>query len=99
MKKINNLAQLKAEKRSLKVQQAQLEEIIRQDWFELKESVRPVNISKQVLSSIFTKNAAADRQSTLTYLAPLAIAGKLLGKLKNKVTGLFRPKANTPVLH
>ena len=90
MKKINNLAQLKAEKRSLKIQQAQLEEIIRQDWFELKESVRP---------SIFTKNAAAERNSTLTYLAPLAIAGKLLGKLKNKVTGLFRRKASTSVLH
>ena len=40
MKKIKNIGQLKAEQQRLREQQLELEELIDDDWYEIKDSLR-----------------------------------------------------------
>ena len=92
MKKIRNIEQLKAEQQKLKEQQLHLEYLIQEDWLDIRESVRPKNITRQVFSAVFTKPEAGEGKTILTYLASFAaagLAGKLLHKLKRKVAGMF----------
>ena len=51
MKKIKNIGQLKAEQQRLKEQQLELEDLIDDDWYEIKDSLRPKNITRQVFSA------------------------------------------------
>jgi len=92
MKKIKNIGQLKAEQQRLKEQQLELEYLIDEDWYEIKDSLRPKNITRQVLSAVFTKPEPGEGSTLLKYLASFAaagLAGKLLNKVKKKVTGMF----------
>ena len=92
MKKIKNIGQLKAEQQRLKEQQLELEELIDDDWYEIKDSLRPKNITRQVFSAVFSKPEPGESKSIFKYLASFAaagIAGKLLNKLKRKVAGMF----------
>ena len=92
MKKISNISQLKAEQQRLKEEAFQLENNIREDWQEIKDSVQPINIARQVVSSALSNSGLGDPKTWLTYLVSFAVtglAGKLLNKLKTKVTGMF----------
>jgi len=57
MKKIKRLEQLKAEKKRINQQQEELEDKIRNDWKELKENLRPINIAKDVISNLLKSKA------------------------------------------
>lgn len=83
MKRISNIAQLKTEKASLKQKQAELEMSIRQDWYAVKESLRPKNVTSQVLSSMFSESGHGLIKSVVPILVSLA-AGRLTGRLLAK---------------
>ena len=51
MKRIKTIKQLKAEQIRINQQQEELEDKIRSNWRELKESLRPVNIAKDVIGN------------------------------------------------
>ncbi len=92
MKKINNIEQLKAEQQKLKERQRELEYLIEEDWHEIKDSITPKNITRQIFSTVFSKPEPGEGKTILTYLASFAaagLAGKLLNKLKKKVAGMF----------
>lgn len=83
MKRISNIAQLKTEKAALKQKQAELEMAIRQDWYAVKESLRPENVTSQVLSSVFSESGRGLIKSVVPFLVSLA-AGRLTGRLLAK---------------
>jgi hypothetical protein len=58
MKKISSIKQLKAEKKRIKQRQAELEGKIGNNWKELKERLRPGNITKDAIESILRRKAA-----------------------------------------
>lgn len=92
MKKIKNIGQLKAEQQILREQQLELEDLIDDDWYEIKDSLRPKNITRQVFSAVFSKPEPGEGKSMFSYLANFAaigLAGMLLNKVKKKVAGLF----------
>lgn len=92
MKKIKNISQLKAEQQRLQEQQLALEHIIEEDWYDIKDSLRPKNITRQVFSAVFSKPEPGEGSALLKYLASFAtaaLASKLLNKLKRKLTGIF----------
>jgi|GEM_PF-2065713 len=98
MKKIKNIPELKAEKKRLRHQQAALEDKIRGNWKELKNSVKPVNLAKEAWQDLVEKKTAAffngDNvlKSTLTYGVTL-LAQKMGAKAKEKFTDLFKKRA------
>lgn len=51
MKKLNSIRELKLEKQRLHMRQLELEKAIQYDWRDVKDSLRPKNIVKQVLST------------------------------------------------
>ena len=51
MKRIKTIKQLRAEQIRINQQQEELEDKIRSNWRELKESLRPVNIAKDVIGN------------------------------------------------
>lgn len=58
MKKIKNLKQLQAEKILLKQRRNALEDKMRSNWNELKDSVKPLNIARNVLGTVLKAGAA-----------------------------------------
>lgn len=92
MKKISNIRELKFEQQKLEAEKLALEEIIQDDWAELKDSLTPNNITRQVFSAVFSKPKPGESKSMLAYLASFAtagLAGKLMAKLTRKITGWF----------
>lgn len=88
MKKISNIRQLKAEQEALKKQQVELETAMHNDWLNIKESLRPKNITGQVLSSMFSKPEPGEKKSMIPWVISLAVAGitgKVIGKTKKKI--------------
>jgi hypothetical protein len=63
MKKIKNAKQLEAEKEHLDQRRRELEKAIKYDWRDLTESLKPANISMQVLSKVFEKNETRIKSS------------------------------------
>ena len=51
MKKIKNIQQLKSVKKKLARRQAELEKLIRYDWMDVKQSLRPGNMGQSILNS------------------------------------------------
>lgn len=52
MKKMSNIRELKQEQQRLRMRQQELEKAIHYDWRDVKESLRPKNVVKQVLGSV-----------------------------------------------
>ena len=94
MKKIKSIKQLKAEKKLIKQRQVALEEKIHADWKELKERLRPVNITKDAIESILRRkvsnvmNDGGIITNSLSYGIAL-LAGKLAEKTGEKFNKIF----------
>jgi len=58
MKKIKSLKQLQAEKKLLQQRREALEDKMRSNWNELKESMKPLNIAKNALGTVLKVGAA-----------------------------------------
>ncbi len=99
MKKIKSIHELKAEKKRLRHQQVILEDKIRDNWKELKSSVKPVNLAKDAWHGFVEKKTAAFfsgddiLKSTFTYGIAL-LAQKMGAKAKEKLDSLFKKKAD-----
>ncbi len=53
MKKIRNITLLNAEQKKLKQRQAELEKAITYDWRDVKESLKPKIVARQVFTKVF----------------------------------------------
>ena len=95
MKKIKSIKQLKAEKKRLKLHIGELEHKVRGNWTELKECLRPQNIAKDAIGSIFKSKAAVNIQedsilkSSFTYGISL-LAAKFMEKAGNTLSKVFK---------
>lgn len=90
MKPIRSKKQLQEEKENLRRRQAELEGRIKQDWTELKYTLKPSSLAREAVDNLFErKMEQAERdggllKSTLTYgIASLA------QKLVDKATARF----------
>jgi hypothetical protein len=87
MKKIKNIEQLQAEKMRISLEQKNLEEKMRTNLAELKESFRPVNLIKDTIGTIgnkLTENGSGLRKGLLIYGISI-LARKFGGKLLSKI--------------
>jgi hypothetical protein len=95
MKKIKSKKQLQEAKKRIKLRKAELGKKMRNQWNELKDSLRPVNIAKDSFNSFMDKKAAKNLQddsilkSTLNYGISL-LAKKFMDKAGEKFNWLFR---------
>jgi len=80
IKKINSISQLRDEKKQLRLRRQYLELKIRNDWKELREELRPVNIAMDTLAGIFKKKIAANEHTTGLLKNGLAFGGNWLAK-------------------
>lgn len=71
MNKIRSIKQLKTEQRKLEQRKNELEKAIRYDWLEVRESVKPKNVAKQLFARIFDKEPQ-DKNSLANTLSELA---------------------------
>lgn len=88
---INSITTLKEEKHRIRQRRRELEEQIGDNWHDLKEGLRPVNIIRDTISSILNHKAEETRntndsvlKSTLSF-----IAAELADKVSDKATELF----------
>jgi hypothetical protein len=95
MKTIKNIQQLQTEKKRIQQKQQNLEDKIRSNWNELKESLRPANVAKDALSKVMQDNTADNingesvLKSTFTYGASL-LAKKMADKAGEKFSKFFK---------
>ena len=95
MKKIKSTKQLKYQKKLIKQRQAELEEKIRNNWKELKEDLRPLNIAKDALSSVIKRKTEGNLygdgfvRNAITY-GVTVLANKFLNKAGDKLGRRFR---------
>ena len=89
MKKIKSLKQLQAEKKLLKQRQEALENKMRSNWNELKDSMKPLNIAKNALGTVLKAGAASTLngkgmvRNAVTYGVTL-LANKFIDKWSNR---------------
>ena len=55
MKKIKNIQELKVRKKELEQRKEELEKALKYDWRDVKESLQPASIAKQLLGSVFSR--------------------------------------------
>jgi len=55
MKKIKSVMQLELEQTKLRLHEAQLEKAIRKDWKDVKGSLTPKNLGKQILTELISQ--------------------------------------------
>jgi hypothetical protein len=80
MRKIKNIKQLKAEKKRIKQQQEELENKIRNNWKDLKECLRPANLAKDAISSIFKSKTEKNQDDENIFKSSFAYGVNLLAK-------------------
>lgn len=95
MKKIKNIKQLQAEKKRIRQHREELEQKVHDNWTALKECLRPANIAKDAIDSIF-KHASEKQmgeghilKSSFTYGVGL-LAKKFASKAGEKLEIFFR---------
>jgi len=97
MKKIKNRKQLKAEKEQLMLRRYELEQAIKCYLLELKESLRPANVSELVFSKVFDeKNSANDNSilgEGLSHLASV-LTKKMVSKTEGRIGKWFRHRSS-----
>ena len=95
MKKIKNKKQLRTEKRRIKARQEELEKRIRNQWNELKESLRPVNLAKETFQNLLQNKTEKNWEdesllkTTIKYGISL-LAKKFTDKAGEKFESLFK---------
>ena len=99
MKKIKSKKQLRAEKKRIKIRQAELEKKIRVQWNELKESLRPVNVAKETFRKVVQNKTEENPEdesvfkSTIKYGISL-LTKKFSDKAGAKFEWLFKKNGN-----
>lgn len=94
MKKIKNIQELQAEKKKLQQQQIDLEIKMHENWDDLKDSARPINIVKDTINSIITHKTKGNYKgesilkNALAYGASI-VAKKLIDKAEEKLGKIF----------
>lgn len=88
---INSIAELKEEKHRIRQRRRELEGEISNNWHNLKDGLRPVNIIKDTINSIFNHKAEETRNNNDSVLksALSFIATELAAKVSDKATDLF----------
>ena len=89
MKTIRSKQQLEEEKRRLRQRQLDLENRIKQDWTELKDTLRPANLAREAVDNLINRKMdQAERdggllKSTLVY-GVTSLAQKLMEKASER---------------
>jgi hypothetical protein len=92
--KIENTDQLRKEIKRLEALKNQQELIIKQDVYEIKESLKPINILHQFINSILNKNHSNDMPHSAISLFLISLIEKILPNLFSK----FEDKVD-PLVH
>lgn len=93
MKKIKSIKQLQAEKERLHQRQLDLAKKINNNWKDLKESLKPVNVAKDIFNSVSKSkiedecNNGSTLKNTFDYGFSL-LAKKVTGKLARRFSNL-----------
>jgi hypothetical protein len=80
MKKFSSIKDLQPEKKRILQHQRELENKMRGNWSDLKESVKPVNIAKGALSRVIRNQARKTLSSSNIIKGVLSIGAALLVK-------------------
>ena len=80
MKKISSIKQLRPEKKRLLQHQSALENKMRGNWDELKESIKPSNIAKDAFSRMIRNKTRENLGSSIIIKGALSIGAALLAK-------------------
>lgn len=97
MKKIKSIKQLQLEKKRILNHQENIENRIRNNWNDLKEILKPVNLAKQTYNRVLHNKMEQSMEnesvfkSTLTYGVNLLVQ-KFADKTEDKVIRLFKKK-------
>lgn len=93
MNKINSTKQLKAEKKRLKQRQGELEKVIRCDWQDVKETMKPRNLAGQAFSGIFEEKDT-ERKAGKNLVSEVAaeLAAKMIEKAGDRIGKWIRKK-------
>jgi hypothetical protein len=95
MRKIKSIKQLLTEKKRIKLREEELEKKIRSNWSELKESIKPAAIAKDIFSKVMRDktednvNGESVLKSTFTYGMSL-LAKKITDKAGDKFSKFFK---------
>lgn len=94
MRKIKSIKQLQAEKKRIKQQQTLVEDKISLKWKELKERLRPLNITRDAIESILRKTASYDMNSEVIiknslYYGIALLATKLVESASEQLSNIF----------
>ncbi len=90
MKKISKIEELKKEKQRLYTRRAELEKAILYDWRDVKDSLRPKNVVKQVLHP-HSEEEEGVLPGLVTEMATY-FTRKLVGKASGNLIGKFFKK-------
>jgi hypothetical protein len=99
MKKINSKKQLRAEKKRIRIRRQELEKKIRNQWNELKESLRPVNVAKETFREVLQNKTGKNLEdesiikSTIKYGISL-LTKRFTDKAGEKFEWLFKKNGN-----
>lgn len=80
MKKFSSIKELQPEKKRILQHQRELENKMRGNWSELKESVKPVNIAKDVFRSVVRNKTRESLSGSNIIKGVLSIGAALLVK-------------------
>ncbi len=95
MEKIKNMQQLQSKKKEIEMQQKALLEKIRNNWIQIKDGLRPANITKEAFGKMiepkpvepsYTESAL---KNSFTYVVAL-LAEKFADKAIEKVRKVFK---------
>jgi hypothetical protein len=94
MKKIKSIKQLRAEKIRIKHERLEIEKKMSANWDELKEAVRPANIAREAIGSIFRKKTTEGQPenkllNTAINIGLSLLAGNLTEKALQKLGNIF----------
>jgi hypothetical protein len=95
MEKIKNMQQLQSKKKEIEMQQKALLEKIHNNWVQLKENLKPVNIAKESLGGILhhqpTEQSYSEHplKSSFIYAVALLVEN-LADKTFEKVKSIFK---------
>jgi cell division septum initiation protein DivIVA len=88
MKRIKSIKQLTIEKKLLRQRRDELEKAIKYDWRDVKESIRPKNVSEQFFSKMFDGKGKQQGDSLVAEgisQATATFAKKLVGKAEGRI--------------
>jgi hypothetical protein len=84
MKKIKNIAQLKAEQKRLLQRKAELEQVMAYDWRDIKESLKPKNVAGQIFSKCTGEKEKHNGHSSIFSNGVSDMAGKFAKSFAEK---------------